>query len=277
MEAGEFDSGKCMWSWETSSMTNALIIKYGSEWNQVTRKDWRTLLRIRFKCSTDDDVLSFETVWRTGVLTTWLSIQSSRGWSKTSLVRHFLWMTLRYIATCHNPSEHSIQPVWTNFLTDSKTCPSHDSSTVLITWPQGIFLVSQWSAESVPIGFISCGSFRFVLFYLARQYPQLVLCLHGGRFDHPDRMFNSVQQTWTNVYQGAADYKELVPEFYGSDGHFLVNYLGIDFGTRSDGRPIQDVELPPWAKTPQEFTSKLRWESDKILINFFVISYDSSP
>lgn len=98
----------------------------------------------------------------------------------------------------------------------------------------------------------------FVLFYLARKYPQLVLCLHGGRFDHPDRMFNSVQQTWSNVYHGSADYKELVPEFYGDDGDFLVNYLGVDFGTRSDGRPIQDVELPPWAKTPSEFTAKLR-------------------
>ena len=85
-----------------------------------------------------------------------------------------------------------------------------------------------------------------------------MLCLHGGRFDHPDRMFNSVQQTWSNVYHGSADYKELVPEFYGDDGDFLVNYLGVDFGTRSDGRPIQDVELPPWAKTPSEFTAKLR-------------------
>lgn len=98
----------------------------------------------------------------------------------------------------------------------------------------------------------------FVLFYLARQFPQLVLCLHGGRFDHPDRMFNSLHQTWANVFKGASDYKELVPEFYGHEGDFLVNYMGINFGTRSDGRPIQDVELPPWAKTPQELTSKLR-------------------
>lgn len=101
--------------------------------------------------------------------------------------------------------------------------------------------------------------YRFVLFYLARKFPQLVLCLHGGRFDHPDRMFNSLHQTWTNVFKGASDYKELVPEFYGYDGDFLVNYMGVDFGTRSDGRPIQDVELPPWAKTPQELTSKLRY------------------
>ncbi|KAI9565432.1 hypothetical protein GHT06_009224 [Daphnia sinensis] len=99
----------------------------------------------------------------------------------------------------------------------------------------------------------------FVLFYLARKYPQLVLCLHGGRFDHPDRMFNSLQQTWQNVMNGAADYKELVPEFYDGEGEFLVNYLDINFGHRSsDGRPVQDVELPPWAKSPQELIVKLR-------------------
>lgn len=108
--------------------------------------------------------------------------------------------------------------------------------------------------------FVTClFFFRFVLFYLARKYPQLVLCLHGGRFDHPDRMFNSLQQTWQNVLNGAADYKELVPEFYDSEGDFLVNFLGINFGHRSsDGRPVQDVELPPWANSPQELIIKLR-------------------
>lgn len=107
---------------------------------------------------------------------------------------------------------------------------------------------------------------------MARKFPQLVLCLHGGRFDHPDRMFNSLHQTWTNVFKGAADYKELVPDFYGHDSDFLVNYMGINFGTRSDGRPIQDVELPPWAKTPQELTSKLRYT----LLNANIENYISS-
>lgn len=30
----------------------------------------------------------------------------------------------------------------------------------------------------------------FVIFYLVRKYPQYMLCLQNGRFDHPDRMFN---------------------------------------------------------------------------------------
>lgn len=73
-------------------------------------------------------------------------------------------------------------------------------------------------------------------------------------------MFNSVPQTWLNVMNGAADYKELVPEFYEGSGEFLTNYLGVDFGRRStDTRPsVGDVQLPPWASSPREFTAKLR-------------------
>ena len=41
-----------------------------------------------------------------------------------------------------------------------------------------------------------------------------MLCLQNGRFDHPDRMFNSVPQTWVNVTTHHSDFKELVPEFY---------------------------------------------------------------
>jgi len=43
-------------------------------------------------------------------------------------------------------------------------------------------------------------------------YLKLILCL--GRFDHPDRMFNSLPQTWTNVTTHHTDFKELVPDFY---------------------------------------------------------------
>ena len=41
-----------------------------------------------------------------------------------------------------------------------------------------------------------------------------MLCLQNGRFDHPDRMFNSIPQTWINVTTHHSDFKELVPEFY---------------------------------------------------------------
>lgn len=100
----------------------------------------------------------------------------------------------------------------------------------------------------------------FVLFYLVRLYPNYMLCLQSGRFDHPDRMFNSVQDVFKNCLNNMSDFKELVPEFYDVDqcGRFLVNNMGINFGYRYDGSKIGDVVLPAWAESPQDFVTKLR-------------------
>ncbi|XP_076234034.1 protein FAN isoform X2 [Calliopsis andreniformis] len=111
----------------------------------------------------------------------------------------------------------------------------------------------------------------FVLFYLVRKYPQYMLCLQNGRFDHPDRMFNSVADVWKNVLVNMSDFKELVPEFYDTNagGDFLVNSYGIDFGYRHDGTKIGDVQLPPWANGPAHFVQVLRdaLESDYVSQN----------
>ncbi|KAJ3655160.1 hypothetical protein Zmor_014297 [Zophobas morio] len=100
----------------------------------------------------------------------------------------------------------------------------------------------------------------FVLFYLARLYPHYVLCLQSGRFDHPDRMFNSVGDVFKNCQTNMSDFKELIPEFYDveEEGKFLVNNLGINFGYRHNGLKVGDVELPPWAESPKNFVDKLR-------------------
>ncbi|CAD6242733.1 GSCOCG00009552001-RA-CDS [Cotesia congregata] len=111
----------------------------------------------------------------------------------------------------------------------------------------------------------------FVLFYLVRKYPQYMLCLQNGRFDHPDRMFNNVADVWKNVLANMSDFKELVPEFYdpSNNGDFLVNNYGIDFGFRFDGTKVNDVLLPPWANGPGDFVKKLRdaLESDWVSEN----------
>ena len=36
----------------------------------------------------------------------------------------------------------------------------------------------------------------FVVYFLSRLRPELSLCLHDGRFDHPDRLFHSIVDTW---------------------------------------------------------------------------------
>ncbi|NXK95568.1 FAN protein, partial [Formicarius rufipectus] len=49
----------------------------------------------------------------------------------------------------------------------------------------------------------------YVLFYLVRVAPEYMLCLQNGKFDHADRMFNSIAETWKNCLDGATDFKEV--------------------------------------------------------------------
>ncbi|XP_074433181.1 protein FAN isoform X2 [Larus michahellis] len=96
----------------------------------------------------------------------------------------------------------------------------------------------------------------YVLFYLVRVAPEYMLCLQNGKFDHADRMFNSLAETWKNCLDGATDFKELIPEFYENDSSFLVNTLKLDLGKRQGGKMVEDVELPPWASGPDDFLQK---------------------
>ncbi|KAM4606320.1 protein FAN isoform 2-T3 [Polymixia lowei] len=96
----------------------------------------------------------------------------------------------------------------------------------------------------------------YVLFYLVRVAPEHMLCLQNGRYDHADRMFNSIAETWKNCLEGATDFKELIPEFYGSDSAFLENKLSIDLGRRQNGSSVCDVVFPPWASDASDFLQK---------------------
>ena len=63
----------------------------------------------------------------------------------------------------------------------------------------------------------------YVIGHLFRKYPLYMLRLHGGRFDSPDRLFDSIMNEWNSVNNNPADVKELIPEFYSNDPSFLVN------------------------------------------------------
>ncbi|UJR30880.1 hypothetical protein I4U23_018392 [Adineta vaga] len=123
----------------------------------------------------------------------------------------------------------------------------------------------------------------FLVYFLCRLYPQFSLCLNDGRFDHPDRLFHSLIDTWKSVLTSDSDVKELIPEFYMSskfddvengnddeehrhDGEFLINQFTIDFGIRHDDVSVGDVILPPWAENPNDFIYKMRQalESDYV-------------
>ena len=105
-------------------------------------------------------------------------------------------------------------------------------------------------------------SAMIVTSYLIRVQPFVhsYLLLQGGSFDHPDRLFYSIEKAWTSAScDNMTDVRELIPEFYYLP-EFLVNQNGYDFGTRQgDGGTIDTVALPPWAKgDPNIFIAKHR-------------------
>jgi len=98
--------------------------------------------------------------------------------------------------------------------------------------------------------------------YLIRLQPfvQSYLLLQGGNFDHPDRLFYSIDKAWTSAStDNMSDVRELIPEFFYLP-EFLVNSNDYNFGKRQgDGGTIDDVQLPPWAKgDPKIFIAKHR-------------------
>ena len=109
----------------------------------------------------------------------------------------------------------------------------------------------------------------YVLYYLVREAPEYQLRLQNGRFDHPDRIFCSIADTWNSVLTNSADFKELIPEFYCFPA-FLTNTENLDLGVRTADAatrtPIADVVLPPWAASPADFVAQMRaaLESDHV-------------
>eukprot|EP01035_Chromulina_nebulosa_P016922 gene16922-22413_t len=103
----------------------------------------------------------------------------------------------------------------------------------------------------------------YVLYYLVRVAPEYMLCLQNGKFDSTDRMFISLADNWQSCLNNPADLKESIPEFYSltignstNNGEFLLNNDDLDLGYRQNGTRLNDVELPPWAKSTKDFIKK---------------------
>ncbi|KAG6974662.1 hypothetical protein JG687_00000229 [Phytophthora cactorum] len=104
-------------------------------------------------------------------------------------------------------------------------------------------------------------SAAITLHYLMRLEPftSHFRRLHGGKFDHADRLFTSIVGAWKSAagfegaQNGTQDVKELIPEFFYLP-EFLENVNKCLFGTSQTGVVVGDVELPPWANgSPTEF------------------------
>ncbi|XP_030632108.1 neurobeachin isoform X2 [Chanos chanos] len=92
------------------------------------------------------------------------------------------------------------------------------------------------------------------LYWLIRIEPftTFFLSMNSNKFDHPDRTFSGMACSWRHCQRDTANIKELIPEFYYLPEMF-VNSNGYCLGVKEDGTPVCDVELPPWAKKPEDF------------------------
>ncbi|KAM6178631.1 neurobeachin isoform 2-T2 [Rhynchocyon petersi] len=92
------------------------------------------------------------------------------------------------------------------------------------------------------------------LSWLVRIEPFTTFFLNAndGKFDHPDRTFSSVSRSWRTSQRDTSDVKELIPEFYYLPEMF-VNSNAYNLGVREDEAVVNDVDLPPWAKKPEDF------------------------
>ena len=107
-----------------------------------------------------------------------------------------------------------------------------------------------------------------VLHYMLRIEPFTLfeVYIHNG-LDHCDRMFSDIAESWmSSSSNNQADVKELIPQFYCFPTMFENNH-SVDLKTRTDGKQLNTVLLPSWAKTTIEFIYEMRKaleESDSI-------------
>ncbi|KAL7061393.1 hypothetical protein AAHC03_01162 [Spirometra sp. Aus1] len=115
---------------------------------------------------------------------------------------------------------------------------------------------ANWDDESQPAFHYGThySTSAFVLNYLIRLEPftTLFLNMQGGKFDHPNRLFHSIESTWSGCMKSSTNVKELIPEFFYLPEMF-ENVNQYRFGKLEDGVLVDHVILPPWAKSPEDF------------------------
>ncbi|KRZ41724.1 putative neurobeachin -like protein [Trichinella pseudospiralis] len=128
----------------------------------------------------------------------------------------------------------------------------------------------QWEHDKIPPFHYGThySTAAFTMNWLMRMEPftTLFLSLQSGKFDHADRMFHSVAESWKHCLRDTHDVKELIPEFFYLPEMFL-NINGYQLGKRDDGSLVGDVILPPWAKSPEHFVTIHRQALESDLVS----------
>ena len=98
----------------------------------------------------------------------------------------------------------------------------------------------------------------YVCNYLMRIFPftHIAIELQGSKFDQPDRLFLSVENSFYNSITQKTDVRELIPEFFYLPEIFL-NINDLNMGVLENGKKVNDI-LTPCQNNPYEFVLTMR-------------------
>jgi len=99
-----------------------------------------------------------------------------------------------------------------------------------------------------------------ILQFLIRLSPYTLgaIQLQSGKFDLPDRLFHSLEESFKGATEEISDVRELVPEFFCLPD-FLANKEKLDFGVTQSGYRVHHVTTPKWCgQSPYRFVTMMR-------------------
>ena len=81
--------------------------------------------------------------------------------------------------------------------------------------------------------------------YMIRLFPYSLCAieLQGDGFDDPNRLFNSIEETFFNISFQKSDLRELIPEYFYLPEMF-ININCINFHKKKNGKLVDDVIIP---------------------------------
>eukprot|EP01125_Pyxidicula_operculata_P013272 TRINITY_DN4387_c2_g2_i1.p1 TRINITY_DN4387_c2_g2~~TRINITY_DN4387_c2_g2_i1.p1 ORF type:complete len:752 (-),score=154.69 TRINITY_DN4387_c2_g2_i1:101-2170(-) len=204
----------------------------------------------------------------------WMRSSVTQKWTKGQIT-NFEYLTILNMLAGRTFNDLHQYPVFPFVLSDYKSeeLDLNDEKTFRdLSLPMGALNPDRFTAhferkynESVEMGMTGFfygthySNLGVVLYFLIRLEPfsRYALEFQSGKFDLPDRLFYSVEQSWMlSSNDSSSDVKELIPEFFYLP-HFFDNTNGFRLGTKQNGIVVNNVVLPPWAKNdPHVFIRK---------------------
>ena len=110
--------------------------------------------------------------------------------------------------------------------------------------------------------------------FLIRLFPYSFAAIEfqGNSFDNPNRLFFSINESFYNTSTQKSDLRELIPEFFYFPEMFM-NINSINFQKRSNGEPVDDVEMPILSKKNNKKADNNKIDFGEIIIDDFSVVF----